>query len=95
MLTKFEEYDLNLTLKLSIKRYIKLKQKLSCNECDFKSTQKSNLKLHKRSKHEGVTYPCDECDYKATQPGNLKQHKESIHLGVKFSCNVCDFKATH
>ncbi len=49
--------------------------------CDYKATQKGNLKTHKESVHEGVTYPCDfaGCDYKATQKGSLKRHKKAKH----------------
>ena len=54
-----------------------------CNECDYKATQKGNLKTHQNSVHGGITYKCKECDYQATKKGNFKKHEKSIHEGLK------------
>merc|ERR1719318_4771 len=66
----------------------------NCDRCEYMTTAKEYLRVHKRSIHEGVKYTCNECDYKATQQGNLMQHKLSVHGGVKYSCDKCDFKTT-
>ena len=50
-----------------------------CDQCEYKATQKGNLKQHIESIHENITYPCDQCEYKSTWKGNLKKHIESIH----------------
>ena len=39
----------------------------NCDQCDDQAEQQKNtLKLHKESKHEGVSYSCDKCDFQAT-----------------------------
>jgi len=65
----------------------------NCDRCDYKTTRKEYLRIHKRSIHDGVKYPCNECDYKATQSSSLLQHKRSVHDGVKYQCAQCDYKA--
>ena len=62
----------------------------NCEQCEYKSTTKSNLKSHKLTKHEGVKYNCDQCEYKATTKGNLKRHKLSKHESYRFKCGLCE-----
>ena len=45
--------------------------KFSCIFCGYQATQKGNLQIHIRSKHEGLKFSCTNCDYKATQKGNV------------------------
>ena len=73
---------------------ISISVKYPCRQCDYKATQKSNLKTHIESTHEGVKFQCNQCDYKATKQSNLKMHIESVHKGVKYPCCQCDYKAT-
>ena len=54
--------------------------KYPCNQCDYKATQKGDLKKHEMAVHESIKYPCNQCDYKATKKWNLKKHKISVHL---------------
>ena len=56
--------------------------KFSCDQCDYKATQKGNLLSHIKAIHEGIKISCDQCDYKATQKGNLLSHIKAIHEGV-------------
>ena len=37
-----------------------------CDLCKYKTTQHSNVNVHKKSKYEGVRNGCDKCEYKAT-----------------------------
>ena len=37
--------------------------KHNCDQCDFQASEKSNLRVHIKSKHDGTKYPCDQCDY--------------------------------
>ena len=46
-------------------------------QCEYKATEKENLKEHVESKHQGVSLACDQCGYKAPQMSNLKRHVES------------------
>ena len=41
--------------------------KYSCNQCDSKFSQQSNLKTHEISVHERVKYSCYQCDSKFSQ----------------------------
>merc|ERR1719319_352586 len=63
----------------------------NCELCDYKATQKGNLKRHVQSVHDvvksvhkGAEHNCELCDYKATQKSDLKRH----------NCELCDYKAT-
>ena len=48
------------------------KVKYDCNQCEYKATQKNNLKTHKISVHECKKYSCNQCDYKASQKVTYK-----------------------
>ena len=67
---------------------------LMCKSCDYKNVNRSNLKRHVESVHEGKRHPCSHCDYQATQLGHLKRHIKSSHEGIKYSCSHCDYQAT-
>ena len=60
-----------------------------CPECDSSFTDKSSMKKHIRSQHEGIKYPCNQCDYKATRNRNLQTHIQSKHEGIKYQCHHC------
>ena len=63
-------------------------------QCDYKATEKSNLKTHIDSVHNGVIYKCPLCDYQATRKGALKVHINSVHNAIKYKCLQCDYQAT-
>ena len=52
--------------------------KYHCNQCEFKASQKGDLKKHKMSVHVGDKYQ-----------GDLKRHEMSVHEGVKYQCSQC------
>ena len=52
------------------------------NIVTYKAIEKSSLKTHVKSIHDGVKYSCEYCDYKATRKDNLQEHVKSIHDGV-------------
>ena len=52
---------------------------LECDQCEYISTTGSNLKRHKKAKHDGVKFPCNKCDYEARYSHNLQQHMVSKH----------------
>ena len=58
-------------------------------------TQKSHIRKHKESVHEGVRYKCDQCEYTASQKGHLRTHKSVIHLGVIFNCGLCEYQSSY
>ena len=64
-----------------------------CDQCEYISTQPSNLKLHKESKLQGIRYSCGECEYKAMSACNLTIHKKSKHEGIRYPCDECEYAA--
>ena len=69
--------------------------KFSCDQCEYKATQRSHLLTHIKSIHEGIKYPCEQCNFKATQKHHLLTHIKLKHEGVKYPCDQCDCKGTH
>jgi len=59
--------------------YSNVKNRFKCDECDYCTPYKCNLKKHKASTHQGIRHPCDQCDYSATQSGHLRTHKKRKH----------------
>ena len=47
--------------------------------CEYAATSAHNLKLHKKSMHEGLRYPCDVCEFASTRISDLKRHKLKKH----------------
>ena len=56
--------------------------KFSCDQCDYQTRNKHQLRVHHESFHDGVRYDCQQCDHKATDQSNLRQHIKAIHDGV-------------
>ena len=59
-----------------------------CNQCEYKATTQSKLKIHIESVNE---YPCNQCEFKATTQSRLKIHIESVH---EYPFNQCEYKAS-
>ena len=66
--------------------------KYKCDQCNFYSKRRYDLKLHKRSKHEGVVYSCDQCEYQAMTQKVVKNHQQVQHEGIRYSCDQCDYE---
>ena len=47
--------------------------------CDYKATQRSQLRIHIQSIHDGKRYKCELCNKEYTSKGNLQAHKKSDH----------------
>ena len=60
-------------------------------QCEYAATTLGHLKIHVKSKHEGVRYPCSQCEHAATTASNLKTHVESKHEEVQYPCPECEF----
>ena len=67
---------------------------VECYICQKVFSQKSNLKVHISSIHEGKKpFKCSICDYKCSQKGHLYKHISSVHEVIKpFKCPICGFK---
>ena len=59
-------------------------EKYSCEYCEYKAKENRSLKLHIKTKHEGLTYHCEMCDYKAAYSSQVKSHKLDKHDGVEY-----------
>ena len=50
------------------------KPKFQCQQCDKTYSDRSNLRQHNMSKHDGVKYACNQCDYQATTQKHKHTH---------------------
>lgn len=54
----------------------------SCEQCDYETGRKDNLKRHIKLVHENVKdekpIKCDKCDYTSPYPSNLKKHMTTV-----------------
>ena len=66
-----------------------------CPECAKSFTQKSNMKAHYKSIHQGMkadkSFSCPECGKRFTQKCNMNVHYKSVHEGMKYPCRLCEF----
>ena len=65
-----------------------------CDQCEYKATIKSHLRVHTLLKREGIRFDCDQCEYKANHKNSLRLHKQSRHEGIKYNGDQCEYKAT-
>ena len=63
---------MNQSLRNTKEKLIREKHFVTFVRLNLKSS--TTLRIHKKSKHEGIRYDCHLCDYKATQKGDLKRH---------------------
>jgi KRAB domain-containing zinc finger protein len=69
------------------------KGRLACDMCGYDGRNFNDLKQHKLTVHEGISYTCDLCDYVAARPEALKRHRKTRHEERKFLCDHCNFRA--
>ena len=65
------------------KALTKSRSEHKCDQCEYRSNFKSNVKAHMKAKHEGIKYPCDVCEYKASYLQDLIKHKRVQHSTAK------------
>ena len=53
--------------------------KFQCDECQYSTKYKSNLKKHIKSVHEHVKLSCNKCDYQCSDSSNLEKHRRNKH----------------
>ena len=52
---------------------------LSCDKCDYKTSQSKNLKDHKKLKHEVSLIPCEVCEYVGKSSNDYNRHVKDKH----------------
>ena len=62
-----------------------------CNQCDHKTTNKTGLKEHLRSKHGAEKLRCDMCDFQSVSARGIAGHRKRIHEDKKHFCDHCDY----
>ncbi|KAF5277035.1 hypothetical protein FQA39_LY06273 [Lamprigera yunnana] len=68
----------------------KSRNKYMCNECNYTTLNKNNLKRHLKI-HMSNKYICKECDYRTEWKYLLMQHIKK-HTGDEYKCNECDYR---
>ena len=64
-----------------------------CDQCDYQCKDKTVLKRHIQTKHEGLTYDCKQCEFKALSTTHLSKHVKAEHQGIRYECKDCDYDA--
>ena len=55
-------------------------KKIKCDICDYKCSQKGNMKTHISMVHEGKKpFKCHICDYSCSLKHHIKSHVASVH----------------
>ena len=76
--------------------YMASEGKFSCELCNKKCSQRSDLKSHIARTHAEETIPCDQCDEIFSNKVYLKRHKGRKHIkSRKFPCPQCEKKFHH
>ena len=63
-------------------------KKYKCNQCNFRSDDRSNVLRHIKFVHEKINFKYDQCDFKCIQKDNLKQHIKCKHLEKNIKCDM-------
>ena len=71
------------------------KRKAQCSTCFKIYSNKTKMKIHYESKHEGLRWPCEQCDHQLADKSALQKHIKAVHEGVRFNCTLCDFEGSY
>ena len=65
-----------------------------CNQCDYASSVKSNLKTHLKMHSGEKSNKCNQCEYASSVKSSLRIHLKT-HSGEKSNtCNQCDYASS-
>ena len=77
----------------STQKEIHLGIRYTCDDCDFESSRKENLKFHIDYRHNLIEkYLCDQCEFSAIAKKYVKTHKMNMHETKIISCKDCTFE---
>ena len=70
--------------------HTQLEANISCPNCTYKTTKKSNLKRHSKIHAETERVACNVCEYKGRDDLALRTHKRRVHLPQELKkCHLC------
>ena len=69
------------------------KETYSCDQCDFKSTDKDAFVNKHKKIHSLKIIKCEYCEYTTNQIKHMRSHKQKHHENVVFLCTMCDHLA--
>ena len=68
-----------------------LKRSNKCNQCEYASSQASNLRRHLKAHTGEKSNKCNQCDYASSVACHLRRHLKT-HGGEKSNkCNQCEY----
>ena len=59
-----------------------------CDKCQYLSIDKYCLKMHKKSKHNGIIFDCNQCDMKFVDRRGLQNHMNIKQANVFYDDNA-------
>ena len=59
----------------------------SCEECDYKGKEETDLTAHRKMVHEETKYIGDGCKYQVTGKKDIKAHKKRCHEESEYNCD--------
>ena len=65
-----------------------------CNQCDYASSQASNLRRHLKTHSEEKPNKCNECELAFSQEGHLRTHLNTHSREKSNKCNQCNFASS-
>merc|ERR1712045_923569 len=81
----------NQAVEISMKMTKNVTKLNKCNQCDYASSHKGNLRAHFKTHSGEKSNKCYQCDYATAHVSNLRAHLKT-HSGEKPNkCNKCDF----
>ena len=59
----------------------------ACDDCEYESKNKLDLKTHKLSEHTGVKAECDQCEKSFFDNSTMRRHKRKYCLSISLGKN--------
>ena len=63
-----------------------------CDQCNYRSITKDQLKRHIEREHENIKYVCHQCEYVAPSRTNLWHHQQKHKKPQALACPICPEK---
>lgn len=74
------------------------KEKLKCDQCNYKALYDWGLQIHKSAHHGGERFLCNQCEFVSLSANGLAEHKQQKHTkkikqpaDLRHKCSSCNF----